>query len=360
MKNKYLRIGVTLCVFLVSFFVYAQDLGLSFSKMVHDFGTFSVDSGKKSCTFDFKNNTNKPIVINNILSSCGCTTPKWPKKPIMPGETGVIDVVYDNDLGPYPFDKSLTVYTSASSKPIMLRITGVPVAGNKSLKQQFPSSYGPLGTKKSIIAAGQFEQGDIKEKSFILANTSNKKVQVKFDKITPGLTFSKPIYDIEANGVITIDYKINTNSAKYWGNTTYTANIICNGQNIAQSLKVSAMIIEPYSDIPANQKNNSSMLTARNSSINLGDIPQGKPVNVSFDLINTGKKDLIIYKAECEGVKADIKFPDTIAVGKDFKLIVNINTQNIEKGKDLVCTITLITNSPNRPLVNLFIIGKIV
>ncbi len=360
MINKFLRFYLVLSAFLFSNFAGAQDVGLTFDKKVHDFGTFSVDSGAKSCSFAYKNNTNKPIVINNILSSCGCTTPTWNKKPIMPGEGGKIDVVYANDLGPYPFDKSLTVYTSASAKPVMLRITGVPTAGSKSLKQQFPISYGPLGAKKSIIAAGQFEQGDMKEKSFVLANTSNKRVNVQFSNVSAGLSFAKQSYEIGANDVATIDYIIDTKKDTQWGNTIYNADILCNNQRVSPKLKFSSIIIERYSDIPSNERNNSSMITARNSSINVGDVPKGKKLNLSFDLINTGKKNLVIYKAETEGVKADIKYPLDVAPGKDFKLLVDINTENIDKGKDLVCTITLVTNSPNRPLVNLFVIGKII
>ena len=359
MKNKYLRIIALFSFIFSSLLVNAQEVGLTFEKKVHDFGTFSTDSGEKKCTFEFKNNTSKPIVINNILSSCGCTTPKWPKKPVMPGEKGVIDVVYDNNLGPYPFDKSLTVYTSASSKPVMLRITGVPVEGKKTLSQQFPVKIGPFGLKNNRIPAGQFEQGDEKTKSFIIANTSNRKVVFSFKDLSKGLSFSKPSYDIEPNGVLTVDYTINTKEQQNWGNTEYKASIAYNNQTLFPSIIITSSIIERYSNITAREKANSSMLTARNSSINVGNVPFEQPVKAVFDLINTGKTDLIIYKAETEGSSAKISYPEKIAPGQEFKLTADINTKNIQKGKELVCTITLVTNSPNRPLVNLFVIGKI-
>ena len=37
----------------------------------------------------------KPLIISKAKGSCGCTVPNWPKEPIMSGESGVIQVNYD-------------------------------------------------------------------------------------------------------------------------------------------------------------------------------------------------------------------------------------------------------------------------
>lgn len=105
--------------------------GLTFEKKEHNFGKFSLKDGKKTCSFKYKNETKEPILINHVLSSCGCTQPTWSKKPIMPGESGEIQATFLNDQGPFPFEKSLTVYTSASNKPVILRLRGI-VTGNKN------------------------------------------------------------------------------------------------------------------------------------------------------------------------------------------------------------------------------------
>ena len=163
---------------------------IEFSKKVHNFGKISVNDGPKHCTFEFRNTSDKPVVINNIITSCGCTEPKWPKKPIMPDESGKVEVTYLNDQGPYPFDKSLTVYTSASTKPIILRISGLAYENERSLKEMFPVSIGQLGVKKDIVRGGQIAQGNSKGGNFQVANISNKSVTVKFADVTPGLEIS--------------------------------------------------------------------------------------------------------------------------------------------------------------------------
>ena len=110
---------VILC-FLAASHINAQekiDNNIEIDKLVHNFGDIAIDMGPVSCEFKIKNIGNKPTVIYNVVTSCGCTKPEWTKEPIKPGQTGTISVVYSNDEGPYPFDKNITVYFSDVKKP---------------------------------------------------------------------------------------------------------------------------------------------------------------------------------------------------------------------------------------------------
>ncbi|MDY3834810.1 MAG: DUF1573 domain-containing protein [Candidatus Cryptobacteroides sp.] len=100
---------------------------LTFPKTVHDFGTFSEASGPKTCTFIYKNETDIPIFIHTVATSCGCMTTEWSKKPLKPGETGEIKVTFANDSGAMIMDKSITVYMSSRVKPTILRLKGIIV-----------------------------------------------------------------------------------------------------------------------------------------------------------------------------------------------------------------------------------------
>ena len=79
---------------------------LEIDKTIHNFGDIMLDSGPVSCTFTFKNISEKPVVVYNVVSSCGCTDVNWTKEPLRPGESGNVSVTYSNDEGPYPFDKT--------------------------------------------------------------------------------------------------------------------------------------------------------------------------------------------------------------------------------------------------------------
>lgn len=348
---------VPILLFLLSFQINAQTTGLDFNKKVHNFGKFTIKSGAQNCTFEYKNNTSKPIVINNVLSSCGCTTPQWPKKPIMPGESGAIKVTFLNDQGPYPFDKSLTVYTSASSKPVILRITGVPYETEKNIKEQFPIAIGPLGVKSNILKLGQLEQGETKSKSVAIANTSNKPVAVKFTGVSPGLIITIDPQTIPANGIANINYTVNTNLKENWGNTIYNAYLLCNEVKETKPLAIDCMIIDNFTSLTKAEQNNGPMIIAKNSSYSFGTIAKTGKIEAVFNLRNTGYRQLKIYKADKNNGKINITCPVTVEAGGEFTVTVTANPADYTG--EQVFTVTLITNSPNRPLVNLFVTGVI-
>lgn len=67
----------------------------SVADTAHDFGT--IEEGKVvKFDFRFRNTGKKPLIISQAGSTCGCTVPKFPKKPVAPGETGYIHVVFDS------------------------------------------------------------------------------------------------------------------------------------------------------------------------------------------------------------------------------------------------------------------------
>ena len=97
--------------------------------------------------FTFKNTGKEPIVISNCQASCGCTVPKWPKEPILPGKSDVIQVTY-NAAHAGGFNKSITITSNAKSASKIIYIKGeveaAPVEQTTPEKQ--PSVIQPSGT----------------------------------------------------------------------------------------------------------------------------------------------------------------------------------------------------------------------
>ncbi len=81
--------------------------------------------------FEFTNTGTAPLVIEDVKSSCGCTVPKKPEEPIMPGDTGKIEVKYDtNRVG--PIRKTVTVYSNAEEAVKALKIKGTVLGESES------------------------------------------------------------------------------------------------------------------------------------------------------------------------------------------------------------------------------------
>ena len=106
--------------------MHAQDTAhapdpLQLKETAFNFGT--IPQGRPVYHFFEVTNTGKdPLKIDNIQTSCGCTTPEWSREPIAPGATTTVKVGY-NAAGEGNFDKSITIlYNQTQAKHV--RITG--------------------------------------------------------------------------------------------------------------------------------------------------------------------------------------------------------------------------------------------
>jgi hypothetical protein len=82
-----------------------------FDQDEHDFGTIT-EGEIVTHIFTYTNTGEGPLSITDIESRCGCTIPKWTRKPIMPGEKGEIEVVFDSSKRTEKQAKAIIVYTN--------------------------------------------------------------------------------------------------------------------------------------------------------------------------------------------------------------------------------------------------------
>lgn len=114
---------------------------ISFENTVIDYGT--IDKGANGVRdFVFTNTGDAPLIISNVKSTCGCTIPKKPEQPILPGESDKIQVKYDTKRVGF-IRKSISVTSNASNPNVLLKIKGQVIADN--------SKTGLEKKKKSIV-----------------------------------------------------------------------------------------------------------------------------------------------------------------------------------------------------------------
>ena len=78
---------------------------------------------EQKATFILKNVGDKPLVIQDVATSCGCTTVAYSKEPALPGKEIALEVVYKAEH-PEHFDKTITVYCNTENSPLVLKISG--------------------------------------------------------------------------------------------------------------------------------------------------------------------------------------------------------------------------------------------
>ncbi|HMQ08135.1 MAG TPA: DUF1573 domain-containing protein [Saprospiraceae bacterium] len=86
----------------------------------------------------FTNTGTAPLVIQSARGSCGCTVPKWPKEPILPGETGELEIRYDTTR-PGAFNKKVTIVTNEGAQTHTITVKGNVVEEQESIPSSKPS-----------------------------------------------------------------------------------------------------------------------------------------------------------------------------------------------------------------------------
>ncbi|NOT35997.1 MAG: DUF1573 domain-containing protein [Saprospiraceae bacterium] len=112
---------------------------VEFEELVYDYGEVMEGTMVKH-VYKFKNTGNEPLVISDAKGSCGCTVPDWPREPIAPGGTGVINVQFDSkgkgseDGGKQ--SKRVTVTANTNPAQTYLTISGVVKKDPKAKKEE--------------------------------------------------------------------------------------------------------------------------------------------------------------------------------------------------------------------------------
>jgi hypothetical protein len=103
---------------------------LIFREYQHDFGKVS-EGEKLSYTFIFDNKGTSDLIISSATTTCGCTIPKFDKKPITPGANGNVEVVFDTSGRSGIQTKIITVKSNASIPVVLIKITAEVVTTDK-------------------------------------------------------------------------------------------------------------------------------------------------------------------------------------------------------------------------------------
>ena len=94
---------------------------IRFEKTEHDLGKV-LQGEKVGYNFIFTNVGDASLVILDASASCGCTVPRYSKKPIAPGEKGSVEVVFDSSGRMGQQSKTVTLKTNGKVKIVYLTI----------------------------------------------------------------------------------------------------------------------------------------------------------------------------------------------------------------------------------------------
>jgi hypothetical protein len=96
-------------------FAQTQGAALTFELKndTYDFGSVT-DGEVVVYDYKFTNTGNQPLIIYKAEVACNCTVAEWPKRPVMPGQTGSIKVTYKSEGNVGKVNKQVYIKSNAT------------------------------------------------------------------------------------------------------------------------------------------------------------------------------------------------------------------------------------------------------
>lgn len=340
---------------------FPEEKVISFESKSHDFGDILLSDGPVECSFAFRNEAPFPIQIFNVVSSCGCTKPSWTTGEIAPGGKGSIKVTFTNDQGPYPFDKTLTVYVSNVSRPVLLHVRGVAREKMLPLAQRFPIHDTPLAFRQKASVPVNLPQGGWRSDVATIANISRKAVSVKAIPLADGITAEIEPEHIAPGKTALLKYSVDLrrNDVEIWGARTLPIGFEADGKMLGTRFGVKIFVYEDFASATQSEKDAGPVAECSRSYFEFGEVSAGTTVKASFQISNTGRSNLILRSLDCDddGVSFTSRCPLSVKPGASCTVTAKVAT--VGRKGEIIDIIKVVTNSPAKPVLTLFITGNL-
>ena len=268
---------------------------MKLSENEHDFGTFKEEAGKQTFDFQVTNTGNAPLMIQNIVASCGCTKPEWTREPIPAGGKAKITAIYDPKDRPGRFNKTLSVYTNSKPEVVVLNIKGEVVPREKTIEELFTFPVGAVRFASNHLAFTNVKKTEKKIRVMQLINVSKEPVKIGFDNLPAHLSIkaNPEILKPGQKGIIEGTYDATKNNG--WGNVSDMVKIKLN-DTVQENVYyyVSANLVEDFSSMTKEDMEKAPVFKLASTTVDLGTIPGSTAKEVEFKFTNEGKSDLII------------------------------------------------------------------
>lgn len=311
---------------------------------------------RKPVTAEFvlKNDGHKPLVINNVLKSCGCTEVDYPKTGIAAGESFVIKAVYDaKQMG--TFTKQVCLYTNADEEPFILSMRGKVVGSVVDFAGSYDEMLGAIKSDAQEVEFDDVNRGDRPVQRIHIFNPSDEVMEPVVmhlpDYLHAFVSPSKvaPRHSAEISFVLDSkklrDLGLNQTSV-YLGERP--------GDKIApeKEIVVSAVLLPGFENMTPAKKVLAPKLEMSTTDLNLGSFNGKKKLKGEILITNKGKSELDIRSMQMftMGLQVNLK-KSKILPGETVKMKVTAVAADLKKSRVRHPRILMITNDPDHAKV---------
>lgn len=304
--------------------------------------------------FVMKNEGNKPLVIHNMLKSCGCTEVEYPKKSIAAGESFVVKAVYDaKQMG--TFNKQVCLYTNAADEPFILSMRGRVVSNVVDFAGPYNEMLGEIKSDVQEVEFDDVNRGDrpvqrihifnptdqmmepvvMHLPNYLQAQVSPSKVAPRHSAVVTLVLDSKKLRDLGLK-----------QTSIYLGERP--------GDKIApeKEIVVSSVLLPAFDNMTAAKKALAPKAELSTTNLDLGSFGNRKKLKGEVLITNKGKSKLEIRSMQMftMGLQVQLK-KSKIESGETVKMKVTVVKPDLKKSRAKNPRILMITNDPDNAKV---------
>lgn len=321
---------------------------ISWLKTTLDFGAFNENQGPVTARMPYVNTGDEELVIIAARASCGCTTPRFDKTELAPGDTAYLTVTFDPAGRPGRFNKKITVDTNTEPRRSTLHVTGVVIGAPATVAARYPVEMGPLRLSASTALLGTAQKMHAKTVFIDGYNATG-------DSITPRIADTPRWLDVSAGPRtvppgerVAFNFLIRPDNSPLYGMVADSVTVIPDVKKPEVSFRLPVVVTfeDDFSKLSAEDYRKAPVAVVSDSRLNLGKESKGH-----FAVSNKGKSPLLIRRIYTLDHGLGIgKWPAKIKPGKSASIDLTVEPSGTPA---TVGKVIIITNDPVTPVQTL-------
>lgn len=311
---------------------------------------------RKPVTAEFvlKNDGHKPLVINNVLKSCGCTEVDYPKTGIAAGESFVIKAVYDaKQMG--TFTKQVCLYTNAGEDPFILSMRGKVVGSVVDFAGSYDEMLGVIKSDAQEVEFDDVNRGDRPVQRIHIFNPTDELLEPVVMHLPSYLHAFVSPSKVAPRHSAEISFVLDSKKLRDLGlNQTSVYLGERPGDKIApeKEIVVSAVLLPGFENMTPTKKALAPKIEMSATDLNLGSFNGKKKLKGEILITNKGKSELDIRSMQMftMGLQVNLK-KSKIQPGETVKMKVTAVAADLKKSRVRHPRILIITNDPDHAKV---------
>lgn len=334
---------------------------LHWEKKVISLGSVLEENGHVQTAFHFTNKTNQRLVIEEIITECGCTTAEYSRDTLSHNEKGKVVISFDPQTRGGEFAKMILVKSNVEPYTDTLILEGFNVPLPASIPAHYAIEKAGLGFKLDVVNLGQIFTNEPKIKHVDFFNFGEYPIQLnQIQKNLPKhitATLIPAVVTAKTRGVLELTYDAQAKDDLGFFDESIKLALLSNERK-ELSFQVLATVHEYFEPVPVAEKDNVPRLEIKEMEIDLNKIKSNLVISRMITLENKGRQPLHIRKilANCDCVSFTVP-KEEINPGEKMDITVTFDPKG-RKGIDHR-TVTIFSNDPLWPTRTVMIKSRI-